>query len=176
MLSKSEKNNILLSVFAFSSTIDKDEKVTFDGLLEFASEASSLEVSRDMEDLVLDYMSFSGEEQSTLDALSDETLSEHLTAFSKTFDSQDEVFSVIDSFIENYETTSDKVCDARHKKHLEYNADGSRTLKCKLKKGAVKKKRTMKQKMADARRKGKKLSKLTRMKISKGKKNRAKGH
>jgi len=173
MISQKEKENILLSAYAYADNIDTDEEVTFDGLLQFVADGAEVENNQDTEIVLRDFMVFAGQDKATLDSVEDSTLAETLKTFADSFDSQEELFTTIDGFLDD--TTMDKVCDARHEKHITYHGDGSKSIKCKLKKGAVHKKRTMKQKLADARRKNKRQSASTRLKRAKALRRRAKG-
>ena len=62
-------------------------------------------------------------------------------------------------------------CEAGYKPTIVRHANGSTTKGCK---SIVKKRRTPEQKAYDARRRGKKLNAVTKQRMSKGQKNRAK--
>ena len=155
----------LLSLYAFSSNINKEEEVTLDSLFEF------LDIGIKDEVVMRDFMVFSGVEKTTLDSISDDNVKEILTSFSNSFDDADDFLVTVDSFEDS--TTLDS-CKANQERHITYHADGSKTIGCRRKKGAVKPKRTLKQRLADAKRKNKKMSASTKLSISRGRKKRAK--
>jgi len=147
MISKREKENILLSAYVYANNIDNEE-ATLDGLLQFIGVDGA-------EAVLSDFMVFAGQDKATLDSVS-------LQEFATSFDSQEELFTTIDSF-----------CDAKHEPHIIHHADGSKSKVCKYKKGAVHNKRTIKQKLADARRRNKRQSAVTKLKRAKALKRRA---
>jgi len=184
MISQKEKENILLSAYAYADNIDTDEEVTFDGLLQFVADGAEVENNQDTEIVLRDFMMFAGQDKPTLDSLEDSTLAETLKTFADSFEGQDELFTTIDGFLDD--TTMDKVCDAKHEPHVTHHADGSVSKVCKYKKGAVHERETFEERMGRAKRKNRRVSALTRLKISKGlknhfkknkhKKNKPKGH
>ena len=142
MISKREKESILLSAYVYANTID-DEEVTLDGLLQF--------IGVDGADIVLsDFMVFAGQEEATLDSVS-------LQEFANSFDNQEELFTTIDSF-----------CDAKHEPHVVHHANGSTSRVCRYKKGAVHERESFKERLGRAKQKNRIVSELTKAKIRKG--------